>query len=65
MRLIQNTTNEYECPNCDNEVYINLAKPDTKVVCLHCKAPLELDVDAEFTNGSWRDLSHLSMAKVN
>lgn len=54
--------NSYTCPNCEEDV--PCALPLAKFVeCPECKTKLEIMVDAEFDNGSWHDLTKLSIAE--
>ena len=53
---------DYECPVCDEWISVTLDSEniDTNdLKCPWCKTRLRLDADAEFENGSWRDLSKL------
>jgi len=49
----------YVCPNCDEWIEILPTTEKDKFACPWCGQLLQLDADAEFTNGSWRDLSKL------
>lgn len=50
-------TTELQCPACDCD--IELSHDAKAVECPHCQAALVVDVDAEFTDGMWRDLTKL------
>ena len=47
----------YESPCCGIEVEID--REDKSVFCPGCHKLLDVDVDAEFVNGSWHDLTKL------
>ncbi len=47
----------YDCPSCGAEV--EWPSYQRMVFCPECGTLLELDVDAEFENGMWRDLSRV------
>lgn len=49
----------YECPVCEEWVEILPTTPKDDFLCPWCQQRLRLDADAEFVNGSWRDLSKL------
>ncbi len=53
---------EYKCPKCEEDVLIN-EDNSTFVECLSCKSKLRINVDAEFINGRWIDLTTLSISK--
>lgn len=47
------------CPACNDQVPIGEADHDRIVFCPHCHAAYRVDVDAEWENGRWRDLTNL------
>ena len=49
-----------ECKRCGEE--ITYKHEDALVYCPCCKTKYFIDVDAEFVNGSWRDLTKLTRA---
>ncbi len=55
-------TRNYECPECDEWVEILPTTRYDNFKCPWCNHALRLDVDGEFDNGSWRDLSKLVTA---
>ena len=53
-------TNTYSCPACEDDVEVPL--PLAKyVTCESCKTKLEINVDADFEDGHWHDLTTLSV----
>jgi hypothetical protein len=52
----------YVCPVCDEWIEIVPGKEKGAFNCPWCHELLRLDVDAEFTDGSWHDLSKLVTA---
>ena len=52
--------NEYQCPECDEDVRVPLP-PSKYVDCPHCKSHLEIHPDAEFEDGMWHDHTTLSI----
>ncbi len=48
---------DHECPSCGET--LEVGEFDSKVTCLECQNSWIVDRDAEFDNGSWRDLSKL------
>ena len=48
----------YNCPECGEEIVITQDSL-TYTDCPTCKAKLSIDVDAEFVDGMWRDLTTL------
>jgi DNA-directed RNA polymerase subunit RPC12/RpoP len=51
----------YDCPQCGAEV--EFTPEDGLKFCRDCGALLELDADAEFIDGMWRDLSKVIVHK--
>jgi hypothetical protein len=51
----------YDCPQCGAE--IEFAPEDRLRFCGDCGALLELDADAEFIDGMWRDLPKVIVHK--
>jgi len=49
----------YECPECGGEIVIEQDNL-TYTECPNCKAKLAIDVDAEFVDGRWKDLTKLT-----
>lgn len=49
-------SNSYFCPVCDEEID---PAGRTTFDCPACQEPLTLSIDAEFSNGMWRDKSKL------
>jgi hypothetical protein len=45
------------CQTCDEELVIH--PDDREIKCRNCMAIYRVDPDAEFVNGSWRDLTQL------
>lgn len=56
------TNPSYECPVCGEWIEILSTTNKANMNCPWCNERLRLDVDAEFDNGSWRDLSKLVTA---
>jgi predicted RNA-binding Zn-ribbon protein involved in translation (DUF1610 family) len=52
----------YECPVCGEWIEITPNKEKGTFNCPECYERLRLDVDAEFRDGSWHDLSKLVTA---
>jgi len=48
---------ERDCPECGESV--EFTHETKEVFCPNCKADLSVDVDAEFIDGSWKDLTAL------
>jgi Zn finger protein HypA/HybF involved in hydrogenase expression len=48
---------EYDCPKCDEPIKVR--ENDFFVVCPQCRTEWRVDVDAEFVDGHWRDLTRL------
>lgn len=54
--------NTYPCPECEDDVEVAL--PCSKyATCTGCGAHLEVHPDADFDDGGWHDLTHLSVAR--
>jgi endogenous inhibitor of DNA gyrase (YacG/DUF329 family) len=52
----------YDCPRCGREIEV---EPGDKLLfCPDCGKLLEVDHDAEFVDGSWRDLTKLVERKT-
>jgi len=51
----------YECPNPECQEWIEILPTTQKddFSCPWCDEKLRLDIDAEFENGMWHDLSKL------
>ncbi len=49
---------ELTCPNCEHDVEVDY-DITKEVTCVNCNTILKLENDAEFVDGSWRDLSTL------
>lgn len=47
----------YDCPVCGDEVEVGWS--DEKVTCKKCGTHLVVEPDADFDNGSWKDLTVL------
>lgn len=54
---------ELSCPECDRD--IELDYDYTKVTCPGCGALLKLDMDAEYVDGQWRNLSSLIRQEIS
>jgi hypothetical protein len=52
---------EEECPLCGE--WITYGDQQDCVICPSCQNTLGIDVDADFVNGSWRNLTHLYVPK--
>lgn len=52
--------NTYSCPICSDDVSVARPIADKFVICTGCGSKLSVDVDAEFENGMWHDLTSLS-----
>lgn len=53
------THQDYQCPTCESWIEILPTTNQNAFDCPWCKEPLYLNVDAEFRDGMWRDLSRL------
>jgi hypothetical protein len=60
MKMKPSPFNEYQCPECDEDVRVELPAP-SYVECQHCKSTLELHPDFEFEDGFWHDRTTLSI----
>ncbi len=52
----------YECLCCGHEINVDQSKITAKrnrVACPYCNAQFYVDVDAEFDNGTWINLTKL------
>ena len=50
--------NVYPCPLCDAEIEVTPTTPK-QFHCWDCLEDLEVNADASFDNGHWRDLTRL------
>jgi ribosomal protein L37AE/L43A len=53
---------EYPCPVCDEDVKVE--DRDRIAQCDHCKVILNINTDADFDDGRWKDLTTLSVRKI-
>lgn len=49
------------CPKCDHEILFHMNAPTTQ--CQNCGASFKVENDADFVDGSWRDLTSLVLIK--
>lgn len=54
----------HECPWCEYPIEIDEHLHYGVIHCPECQEPSVLDVDAEFCDGSWHDLSKLIKANM-
>ncbi len=50
-----------ECPKCEEP--ISILPGQDKVTCPDCGTHWSISVDAEFTDGMWRDLTYVTEVK--
>jgi uncharacterized paraquat-inducible protein A len=51
----------YWCPECDELIEVSVEAK--RAQCPGCRNLFDLDRDAEFTDGSWKDLTTLTLVK--